>query len=238
LGWHRVAKKVLADAKWIAEEAEALFQRPVATVPVGTDPERFRPDPVLRAELRKQYGFDSNDVVLLNVSALERAKGTWRVVEAVGRLRPRFPNLRYFILGRGDDEARLRAMVEGLGLSDIVIFGGTTSRLEAYYNMADIFVMLPDAEANSIACLEAMACGLPVVVANTGGFREVVTEQAGRLVDIHNPEAIDSAIAELARAPELRQAMGLAGRLIIQERLSWGHIAEQLMSIFKQELST
>ena len=73
-GWHQKARHILADAGWIAREAHELFRRPVGVVPVGTDPERFRPDAARRDGLRKQWGFADTDVVLLNVSTLERRK--------------------------------------------------------------------------------------------------------------------------------------------------------------------
>jgi glycosyltransferase involved in cell wall biosynthesis len=230
LGWDRSARHILADASWIADEAEELFKRPVSVVPVGTDPVRFSPDPARRAELRAKHGFRDDDVVMLNVSALEPRKGVHRSLQALGRLRRQLPNLRFFILGQGDDEPHLRAMVESDGLGDRVIFGGVTSQLEAYYNMADIFVMLPDAEGNSIAAHEAMSCELPVVVSNSGGFRESVTPEAGFLVPFDDDTAIDSVLRRLVAEPELRHTMGSAGRTHVQQNHSWGRVAEQFLA--------
>jgi glycosyltransferase involved in cell wall biosynthesis len=232
-GWDQKAKHVLADAGWIAREADELFHRPVPVVPVGTYPERFRPDAALRGALRKRLGFADSDVVLLNVSSLERRKGTWRVLQAMGRLRHAFPNLRYFILGQGEHEPELRKTVNALGLNGTVTFGGVTRELEAYYNMADIFVMLPDAEGNSVACHEAMSCALPVVASNNGGFVESVPHEAGFLVDPNQPERIDEALARLVRDASLRAAMGHAGRNHILANYTWDHIAERFLAILK-----
>ena len=230
LGWHQKASH-LAVAPWIAKEAQDLFQRSVHVVPIGTDPQQFCPDSKSRESLRREWGFTSENIVLLSVSTLERRKGTWRAIQAMGRLQERFPHLRYFILGQGDDEPNLRKRVEDLHLNDRVIFGGTTSHLEGYYNMADIFVMLPDAEANSIACHEAMSCGLPVVVSNSGGFVETVPTQAGFLVNPDAPGEIDDRLVELIANPLLRQRMGRAGRANIIEHLTWDRIAEQFLEI-------
>lgn len=229
LGWEREARHIVADAEWIAREAAELFHRRVEVVPVGTDPQRFRPDPAWRAEMRRQWGFTDHEVVLLNVSALERGKGTWRVLQSMGRLKERFPQLRYVILGSGADEARLKDMVTELGLDQRVFFAGTTSQLERYYNMADIFVMLPDAEANSIACHEAMSCGLPVLVSRTGGFPEDVPCNAGWLVDPHSPQEIDESLSRLITDSALRRRMGSAGRAHILAHYSWDRIAERLL---------
>jgi glycosyltransferase involved in cell wall biosynthesis len=234
LGWDRSARHVLADASWIAREAEDLFQRPVPVVPVGTDPARFQPDPSLRAAFRRKHGYRDDDIVLLNVSALEPRKGVRRSIQAMERLRDRAPNLRFFILGQGDDEPHLRGMVEAAGLSNRVIFGGVTAQLEAYYNMADIFVMLPDAEANSIAVHEAMSCGLPVVVSNSGGFAESVAATAGYLVPFEQPAEIDGALLRLATDPDRRRVMGAAARAHVIAHHSWDQVAARFLDCLVQ----
>jgi glycosyltransferase involved in cell wall biosynthesis len=230
-GWDQKARHILADASWIAREANELFRRPVSVVPVGTDPERFQPNSSRRDALRRQWGYADSDVVLLNVSALDRRKGTWRVLQTMGRLRDHFPNLRYFILGQGEDEPELRKTVDGLGLNGIVTFGGVTRQLEAYYNMADIFVMLPDAEGNSVACQEAMSCALPVVASNTEGFVESVPGEAGLLVDPNHPERIDEALTRLVCDASLRATRGCAGRNHVLANYSWDRIAERFLAI-------
>lgn len=233
LGWHKSAKHVLADARWIAAEAEELFERPVPVVPVGTDPRRFRPDMEMRLQTRRRLGFTEGDVVALTVSSLEPRKGPRRVVDAVRRLCPRFPNLRYLMLGAGEDEAVLRKMVSDARLDCHVIFGGTTSELERYYNAADVFVLLPDSEGNSIACHEAMSSGLPVVVSNTGGFPEAVPRSAGYLVHPDDRAGIDSALARLIDHGSLREDMGRAGREHIMRNYTWDHSAARLLEVLQ-----
>lgn len=233
LGWNRTAEFILADAEWIAREAEPLLGRRVEPLPVGTDPERFRPDSDLRAEARRRWGLNERDVVMLNVSALERGKGTWRGVEAMARLQHRFPELRFFICGQGEEEAPLRSRVRELGLDKRVTFCGTTKRLEVFYNLADLFLMLADQEANSLACLEAMSSGLPVVVSRRGGFTESVPFGAGRLIDPDQREEIDAALGELISDSSLRRRSGEIGRSHVERHHSWDRIAERLVSILQ-----
>jgi glycosyltransferase involved in cell wall biosynthesis len=231
LGWGEQAHSILADAGWVAREAEELFRRPVAVVPVATDPRQFRPDAALRKETRLRLGYSDSEVVLLNVSALEPRKGVTRVIEAMARLKDRFPHLRYYILGKGDEEAGLRRQVEQEGLHGRVAFGGVTADLEAYYNMADIFVMLPDSEANSVACHEAMSSGLPVVVSRKEGFLDSVSSGAGLLVDPEQPQEVDAALGRLIASAELRASMGREGRASILASGNWSHRARQFLEI-------
>jgi glycosyltransferase involved in cell wall biosynthesis len=227
--WEQKATVILADATWIAQEAEQLFRRPVGVVPVGTDPERFRANPLLRHRSRKQWGIKENDLVILNVSSLEPRKGVRRVIQAMSRLIVRFPQLRYLILGEGEQELELRRMVQELQLDHVVVFAGTTSELETYYNAADIFVMLTDDEGNSIACHEAMSSGLPVLVSDTGGFIESVPSTAGFLVAPDDTDKIDNALTQLIESPLLRQSMGEAGRAHILDNYSWDKTAERFL---------
>lgn len=228
-GWAQKATLIFADATWIAQQAEQFFRRPVGVVPVGTDPERFKTNSLLRDRSRKQCGIKEDDTVLLNVSSLEPRKGVGRVIQAVSRLVVRFPHLKYLVLGQGEQELELRRMVEELRLDHAVVFAGTTSELEAYYNAADIFVMLPDDEGNSIACHEAMSSGLPVVVSDSGGFVESVPTTAGFLVAPDDAEQIDDALSRLIKAPLLRQSMGQAGRAHVLDNYSWEKTAERFL---------
>jgi len=233
LGWDQMAKHILGCAAWIAQEAGELFRRQVQVVPQGTDPERFRPDRALRSALRQQLNLTDREVILLNVSALEERKGIQRVIQAIARIRRRFPHIRYLILGEGKDELRLKNMVEELHLEDVVIFGGITSQPEAYFNLGDIFVLLSDLEAYSLACDEAMSSGLPVLVSRTAGFLERVTPEVGFLVDPNNAEEIDAALTKLIVDPLLRCRMGEAGRARILANHTWDRAAEQYLELLR-----
>lgn len=229
LSWESKARNIFADAVWIAGDAERFFRRSVRVVPVGTDPGRFKPDSDLRRRSREQWGFTDSNVVLLNVSSLERRKGIKRVVQAMFRLRPHFPQLRYFILGEGEEKPELVKLATELRLNEVVVFAGTTSELEAAYNMADVFVMLTDDEGNSIACHEAMSTGLPVVVSDAGGFIESVPASAGFRVNPDDMNEIDNVLSRLITDPLLRQTMGQAGRSHIRYDYSWEKTAEKFL---------
>jgi glycosyltransferase involved in cell wall biosynthesis len=233
-GLDRKATQILADAKYTAEQGETFFQHPVKVLPSGTDPNRFRRNDEQRAALRNQLGYCDGDVVLLNVAALEERKGIWRVIEAFPEICASNPHVHYLVLGDGSDRERLERRVAELDLGAHIRFLGTTTDLTTYYSAADIFVLLSDSEAGSVACLEAMSCGLPAVVSSTGGFKEVVDEASGKLVDIGKPSGITSAILELAGDPGLRIRTGAMGRAKIIERFSWGKIAGQLLDVCEE----
>lgn len=231
------AAELLADAKYTATRGEDFFHLPILVLPSGTDPIRFRPDEARRAAMRKKIGYSTDDVVLINVAALETEKGAWRVIEALPVIRAQCPNVRYLVIGEGEARSCLEASVQRFQLQDAVTFIGTTSDLAPYYNAADIFVMLADAEAGSIACLEAMASGLPVIVSDTGGFGEVVDASNGYRVGLQEPNAFIQAVVELAHDEPRRRSLGQNGRFLILEKFSLGKIAESLVSAIKAHIA-
>lgn len=231
--WDKTADILLADAEYTARGGANLFGRKVINLPSGTDPARFFPDPERRAQKRRELGFADDELVLLNVSALEPRKGTWRVVEAMPQILERAGSVRYLILGDGPQRNALEARAKELGVAERILFAGTTSNLAPYYNAADVFVMLSDSEAGSIACLEAMSSGLPVIVSDAGGFGEVATPECGRMIDINLPRALAEAVAEL-RDSALREERGRNARRRIVENFSWDALAERLLSILNE----
>jgi glycosyltransferase involved in cell wall biosynthesis len=230
--WDKKVDLILADAEYTAQRGQRFFERPVINLPSGTNPKTFKPNPARRAEMRKVLGFTNDDIVLLNVAALEHRKGAWRVIEAFPAIQSKCERKAYYlILGDGPEKSELSKRSVELGIDNKVIFAGTTADLQSYYNAADIFVMLPDSEAGSIACLEAMASGLPVIVSKSGGFEEVVKLDCGRQVDLAHHNEFIEAVIELWKDPALRNLLGRNGRQRIINEFSWESIAEKFLTI-------
>jgi phosphatidylinositol alpha-1,6-mannosyltransferase len=198
-----------------------------AVVYPGVDCSRFRPDIDARA-IRRRHGIE-NGMVLLSVGRLQARKGHDVAVRAVAALAPQFPDIRYLIVGTGEERTRLEQLAVMHGVRNRVVFVGAVSdqELPAYYAACDIFV-LPnrveqrDFEGFGIVFLEAAACGRPVVGGASGGVMESVEHgSTGLLVDGESVEAVAAALSTLARSPEVRQAYGRAGRTRVESRFTW-----------------
>jgi glycosyltransferase involved in cell wall biosynthesis len=224
-GWAKSTDTILADARWIADEAVEYFGRPVGVVPVGTDLVRFKPNAKNKKILRADLSIGDDEIVLLHVGALEHRKGVHRVIRAMADLKG-LP-LRYFVLGAGPDENDLKQLTGELGIRERVIFGGVVSNLELYYQMADVFVMVPDAEGNSVASIEAMSCELPLIVSGEGGYRESVTEAGAIFVNQNEHSEIVKAISTLLENAPLRKEMGRQNREHVMNNYSWQSVARQ-----------
>ena len=123
------------------------------------------------------------------------------------RLLKRFPDLKYLIVGEGDDRPRLEAKADSYGVADHVIFAGQIPESEkvAHYNLADAFVMPSTGEGFGIVLIEAAACGVPVIGSRADGSREALRDGLlGRLVDPRKPEELIEAVTAVLKNPSPR----------------------------------
>lgn len=134
----------------------------------GVDLEKFRPAP---SEARTGRG----DIRLLFVGQDFRRKGLSAVIDALVLLQKDGPPCRLRVIGR-DDPAPYRRQAESLGLAPLVTFEGPSRDIHLAYQAEDLFVFPTHYDPFANVCLEAMACGLPVLTTTTNGASEVITE--------------------------------------------------------------
>jgi phosphatidylinositol alpha-1,6-mannosyltransferase len=215
------------------EVTDGLVQR----VPLGTDPEFFRPG-VPTDMVRLRYGLDEGRW-LLSVASLEPEKGMDTVLRALARLDGPERDVRYAIVGTGEGRRELEALVDHLGLDGRVrLLGGVPDAdLPALYNVADVYVGVSRKTPLSvagfgIALAEAASCATPVVAARSGGIPEAVKDgENGILVDAERPDEVAGAIRQLLRDPALAERLGRAGRRGIEEYYNWDRVARDLAKI-------
>ncbi|MEM1195212.1 MAG: glycosyltransferase [Pseudomonadota bacterium] len=195
----------------------------------GLDRDRFRPlgHPQLRAQLAEELGFDLPETapLLAGVGALVARKGHAITIEALGRLEASHPDARLLVVGQGEEEAALRALVRERGVGDRVHFTGAVDHdlLPLILSAADIMVLPTANEGLANAWVEAIACGTPLVTCDVGGARELVTSDvAGRLVERSAKGVGEGIRAILADPPDPQEVAALAARF------SWDSHAEKL----------
>lgn len=209
----------------------------VRVVPLGTDPETFRPDLETRA-LRSRYHLDEGRW-LLTVARLAAHKGIDTGLRVLAALRDEIPDLRYAVVGQGVQKARLEALVESLGLSRRVRFLDQVpdSDLPALYNCAEVYLGLSRttelmAEGFGISLAEASACAVPVVAGNGGGIPDAVRHgETGLLVDADRPEPATEAVRRLLSDNELARRLGQGGRRAVERYYNWTRVSADLHRI-------
>lgn len=199
----------------------------------GLDRDRFRPfdHMQLRSQLSRELGFAMPDNVplLACVGALIERKGQGIAITALKAI----PGARLVLVGKGEDEARLRALAASDGVAERVHFAGSIDHdlMPLILSAADVMVLPSVAEGLANAWVEALACGTPVVTCNVGGARELITsDTAGQLV-ARNPGAVAAGINTILNNPPPRAAVAA-----LTEAFSWEANAAGLAAHFDRLL--
>lgn len=169
------------------ESAEEYLRVIGVTVPIhvratGVDLACFQtPRPRTVERLRRRYGIQPGDRVLVSASRLSQEKNVDFLLAATDVLRRRSTQaFRCLIIGEGEERQRLQDGIHKLGLAEVVTLVGAVppDDMAGYYQLADVFVFASQSETQGMVILEAMAAGLPVVAVRSSGIDDVV--QQGR----------------------------------------------------------
>lgn len=158
---------------------------------------------------------------LISVARLAWKKGYEYAFQVVRHLLDQGVHCEYDIIGSGKYADALRYARQQMGLMEVVQFWGSHSRFQVREAMkhADLFLHTAVSEGFCYAALEAQAMQLPVVCSDADGLPEnVANEQTGYVLPRRSSQAMVEKIKLLAHDPALRQQMGRAGRLRVQQQ--------------------
>jgi glycosyltransferase involved in cell wall biosynthesis len=170
---------------------------------------------------RESLGLTDADIVIGCISRFDPVKRMELLVDALRRLRTRFPRLVLVLVGDGGEQQRIRQVVRAAGLSEQVIFTGFLENPQRIYAMLDLYVAGSRKEGLPLSVLEAMAAGLAVVATDVPGHRDVVVPgETGLLVVPDDAAALAEAVAALLTDPARRKSLGQAGRERVRQEFS------------------
>jgi len=213
----RSAGRVIAASQMVADEITGLYDYPADKIDLvrnGVPLERFRFDPELREKSREELNLKPDQVALLFAGSGWERKGLLFAVEAMALCKDR--KMRLLVAGRGDPRpyktTRLRFWRE-----NPVQFLGEVADLVPVYAAADVFILPTIYDPFSNACLEALACGLPVITTRSNGFSEIiedgihgsVAEDPGNLIGLRDAIRFwsDPSQRDAARSANIQRAL-------------------------------
>jgi phosphatidylinositol alpha-1,6-mannosyltransferase len=177
--------------------------------------------------------------VLLTVGRMQRRKGQDMVIQALPRIRQSMSQVKYVMVGTGEELATLTTLAHELGVQDSVVFVGSVpdQELAAYYAACDVFIMPNrqidgDIEGFGIVYLEANAAGKPVIGGKSGGTDDAIVDGVtGLRVDGNSCDEITNAVIDLLSTPEKAKAMGLRGRQRVENEFTWDAVVARTRQI-------
>jgi len=165
--------------------------------------------------IRHKFGWNESDMIIGSLGNIRTAKAYDVLLRAAALLKDHIPHFHFVIAGQGkgtlyDNLLKLR---EKLGLNDTVHFLGFNDDPAEFLSNLDLFLLPSTSEGFSIATIQAMASGLPVIATRSGGPEEIVTHgENGWLVEVGSPEAIAEAIKQLSTDQSLRESIAQKGQ--------------------------
>jgi glycosyltransferase involved in cell wall biosynthesis len=201
---------IAAVSQRTADQLYSFFGRnDVHVIPNGVDTTLFTPSAKqsLRAEARRRWNVSEGDIVALLVGNDWRIKGLETLLR--GAAKSGEPRLRLLVVG-ADRPSPWRKIVSDLGLSQRVLFAPPSDRILEYYSAADILIAPSLEDSFNLPVLEAMACGLPVIVSSAAGIAGFLKdgENCFILEQPTDSDSLASLMSRLAKNESLRQAIG------------------------------
>lgn len=208
--YRRNALRLAAVSSHTARQLAQYFgRRDAVVVPNGVDLSLFSPASrlALREATRQKLGYSPDDILLLLIGNDWRNKGLPTLLEAMSRLNHR--SLRLCVVG-SDAAAGFLPQVHSLHLSDRVKFFAESSEILPFYAAADIYAAPSLEDSFNLPVLEAMACGLPVLVSLQAGISECIVDGVDGILlrDPSDASALAGSLSLLLKQPELRRSLG------------------------------
>ena len=220
--WHRHAFAIVTRAGYAAADlivttSQGVADDLVAAFGVARGHVRVVPNPVdldaiaaaAREPIDPIHASAWQHPAIVAAGRLAEAKNYPLLIDALAILRARVP-AKLFILGQGDQERAIRALVSARGLDDAVVLCGFQKNPWKYIARADVFALSSHYEGFGNVLVEAMACGVPVVATQSSGTRDIVRDGVdGVLVGRHEPGELAAALDRVLGDGQLRARMAV-----------------------------
>lgn len=197
---------------------------------VGIDIDKFANCTVDRAAKRKELGIPEDAPLLFSIGELNKNKNHEVVIRAIKDL-----DVYYVIAGSGELQTYLQKLIDDLGLSDRVKLLGYRDDVAQLYKAADMFVFASIREGLGLAPIEAMASGLPLVVADNRGSREYAVEgKTGFICKCDSVEGFSQAIRDLMNDLNMRKNISMNNKETAKQ-FDVLTVQKQIMEIYNSD---
>lgn len=198
------------------------------------DLNEFESDRNKRVEIRKQFGWSEDDIVVISLRDHKKIYGVEYLINAIPYISKKNKKIKFLVLGEGPQtelfKVKVKKFMEG---NQVKLIGKIPHKqVASYLNAADIYVSTSFSDGTSASLLEAMSCSLVPVVTRIAGNEEWVKNGLnGYLVPTADSIQLAEKIILLAKSDELRLKLGLKAKETIQTAVNWERSMQKLTKI-------
>ena len=216
---------------------DRIKRKKIQVIYNGIDLSKFD-GPSTQYEVRAELGIQPDEYVIGVIARLEEQKGHRYLLEALSNIPEHLASLKILIVGDGQLRSALEAETKKKGLSSNVFFLGTRKPIAPILRALDLFLLPSLWEGFSMAILEAMAAGIPVVATRVGGAGEVITSgQDGLLIPPGDAQSLAEVIKDALRHRTKYLEMARIGRERVRQNFSQEKHMEALQALYLQILA-
>ena len=222
------SKKVFSTSHFMAEKCFDLYKIKPIVIPFGIDIDQFL--------FRQKANVNESPIIIGTVKALERTYGIDILIRSFAlAIKECDIPLKLIIIGDGSLISEYKNLSKELYIEEHIEFKGriTHEMVPKALSTFDLFANLSRQESFGVSVLEASAVGLPVIVSDIAGLKEVYVEQeTGICADIKDINDIKQKILYLAKDEALRKSMGINGRNFVERNFDWNACVDKQLSYY------
>lgn len=231
---YRAAARIVANSKWVAEQAAASGapRERLTVVYEGAEiPSRLTAEQRQRA--RARWGISQSTALLGCVGVLLPDKGQEWLIRALAEVKRELSGTKLLLAGDGPCRGRLESLAQELELKDDVIFAGFVKDIESVYAALDVFLLPSFFEALNNSLLAAMAYEIPSIAFNKGALGEIIEDgKSGLLVSGPDPAEISAAAIRVLRDQEFAMNLGRAGRARVERNFLADKMVNGIIDVY------
>ena len=236
-----VTTKLIAVSPEVRDDLVRLGVAPAskfAVIRLGIElDQRVGGDDEARSETRRLLGLTGDPFVVGWVGRMTAVKRTDLVVQVLRSLVEAGVDAQLLLVGDGPDREHLERYAHDLGVIRRCLFLGYQEDVARYYDAIDALLLPSVNEGTPVSVIESLAAERPAVATRVGGTPDVIRDGVdGFLVDSADPDELAARLAELARDPCRRAAMGAAGRARVLERYAVDRLVDDVDALYRELL--
>ena len=233
----KISERIVACGYTVARVQQHRFPGKELAVIPNPVPEQPAIPADQRNDVRNRYLPDGKGILVISVGRLIPEKGYPDLIRAIALVNQEYAGLvKMLIVGKGFLLEGLRQEVEQAGQQGAIELLGERNDVPQLLAASDIYLSGSHYEGQSLAVLEAMASGLPVVVTDAGDNRRVIADGCGLVLPPGKPELLAQALADLVKNPQERKRLGNNASMSVRKDFSAEKWVDQLLDLYSEVL--